>query len=144
MKLPFALIDSRAKGPCRATDDSVGYDMFAFGDHVIYGGETRLIPVGFHAVIEPGYAAFMWDRSSMGVKGIHRFAGCIDPGYRGQWGVVLHNASGVTWSISHGDKIAQFVIQKCETPVPFEMSLAALLEKYPSERGQGGFGSTGR
>src|SRR5687768_15479121 len=100
-ELIIALINDKAKPPHRQ-DDSIGYDVFAFSDHTLSPGETKIIPVGFHAALPIDHGAFVWDRSSFGAKGIHifhqmvtsitdlaslmPFGGVIDWSYRGQWG----------------------------------------------------------
>lgn len=149
--LPVMLLNDDAKMPERC-EDSVGYDMFAFGDHIIPPGQTKIIPAGFAAALEEGYGAFFWDRSGMGAKGIHTFhesyqltqemevlpfSGVIDDGYRGQWGVVLHNFSSENFVIKHQQKIAQFVIHECARPIPRRVTSLP-----PSKRGARGFGST--
>lgn len=158
-ELLFALINESAKGPYREPD-SVGFDMFACGPHILNPGDTKIIPLGFHAALDAGYGAFVWDRSSFGAKGIHifrqlienpsmlkdmadivTFGGCLDWSYRGQWGVILHNFTDKIYAIEHQAKIGQFVIQKCELPVPRQIPMDELLA-IPSLRGQGGFGST--
>lgn len=140
-ELVYALLNPDAKPPQRESH-SAGYDLFAFGDHCINFGDTSLIPLGFFAALEEGYAAFLWDRSSMGVAGVHRFAGLIDWSYRLQWKAVLHNFSRTPLIIHHGDKIVQAAIQKVELPILTNVSLEDFQKNYPSER-KGGFGTTG-
>ena len=85
-----------------------------------------------------GYAGLIWDRSSMGVKGLHRFAGVIDSDYRGEIKVCIHNASQKSYTISEGDKIAQLVVQAIPS---FFLREVDSLEG--TERGGKGFGSSG-
>lgn len=157
--IKFARINDDAKGPYRE-EHSVGYDVFAYGSHVLNPGETKIIPLGFHAAIKDGYGAFVWDRSSFGANGIHIFrqlienpdllhemfrihtlGGCLDWSYRGQWGVILHNMTEKIYKIEHQAKIAQFVIQECMAWIPEEITMDALLA-MKTARGQGGLGST--
>ena len=140
--------------------DSIGWDMFAFGNHIISPAETRIIPLGWHAVLPEGFGAFVWDRSSFGSKGIHcfrqmisnpdkieqnydlvTFGGCIDWSYKGQWGVILHSFLKTTYNIMHGARIAQFVIKRVEPITIKEIPMDELM-KIPSKRGQKGLGSS--
>ena len=75
----------------------------------------------------------------MGSRGIHRLAGVIDSAYRGEWKVVLANLTDSPYEIRHGDKIAQALIQKVES-----VSFVEAEELSYSERGESGFGSSGR
>lgn len=153
----YALINNDAKAPDRQPD-SVGYDCYSFGAHVLNPGETKIIPLGFHAMLSPGYGCFVWDRSSFGSKGIHIFrqlventslavemfsnvilGGVLDWSYQGQYGVILHNMGTKIFSIAHQARIAQFVIQKCELPIPKRITIEEL-QAIPSIRGQAGFG----
>jgi len=80
-------------------------------------------------------------RSGLALKGgvtVLNAPGTIDSGYRGEIGVILHNTSGIDVILAPGERIAQLVIQKVET-VEFNI-VDALTE---SDRGEGGFGSTG-
>jgi dUTP pyrophosphatase len=132
--------------------DSNGYDVFAYSDHILSVGETRIIPCGFAAELEPGYVAVIWDRSGFGAKGVHTFhelvnisddlrvvpfSGVIDQNYRGQWGVVLHNFSRNPFNIKHGDRVAQILFLKSELPVVVEAQ-----ELSETDRGGKGFGTT--
>ena len=71
-----------------------------------------LVSTGVAMAIPKGYAGLIWDRSSMGVKGIHRHAGVIDSGYRGEVKVCLHNTTNEPYDIELGDRVAQILIQK--------------------------------
>jgi|TARA_Y100000593_G_scaffold57686_1_gene107299 dUTP pyrophosphatase len=125
--------------PTRANPTDAGYDLYSSERVSIPAGATVLVSTGISISIPDGYAGLIWDRSSMGVKGIHRYAGVIDSGYRGHIKVCLHNASCDVYHIDFGDRIAQIIIQ--EAP-HFNLTLADSLED--SDRGKGGFGSTGR
>lgn len=101
-----------------------------------------MIGSGFAIALEPGYAAFVYARSGLGTKhGIvpANCVGVIDPDYRGEVIVGLKNTSDVPFVINDGDRIAQMVITKCETP---ELTIQATLDATP--RGSSGFGSTGQ
>jgi dUTP pyrophosphatase len=75
----------------------------------------------------------------MGVKGVHRHAGVIDSGYRGHIKVCLHNTSRDTYHVEYGDRIAQILLQQAP-----EFNLEEVDSLDDTERGEGGFGSTGK
>jgi len=141
-ELPVMLIKSNAKLPERQTAGSVGYDISACleGDETIEQGEIKKIGSGFAIALEPGYAAFIYARSGLGINhGITpaNCVGVIDPDYRGEVIVGLKNASNIPYTVKNGDRIAQMVITKCELP---GILLCDDLEE--TKRGAGGFGST--
>ena len=141
--LRIKLLRTNAKLPARETEGSAGFDIAACLDEtvVILPGETRMVGSGFAIALEAGYAAFVYARSGLGIINGMIPANCvgvIDSDYRGEVMVGLKNTSDVSFSISDGDRIAQMVIAKCELPVP------ALCEELDeTQRGGGGFGSTG-
>ena len=129
--------------PERKTDGSAGFDLAAClsEDAVVRPGETTMIGSGLAIALEPGYAAFIYARSGLGIKhGIipANCVGVIDSDYRGEIIVGLKNTSNESFTVSNGDRIAQMVIARCETP---ELVLCEDLPETP--RGGGGFGSTG-
>ena len=142
-KLPVTRIKALAKLPQRQTVGSVGYDLSACLDNdiVLAPGETKKVGSGIAIALEPGYAAFIYARSGLGINfGVipANCVGVIDSDYRGEVIVGLKNTSQEPFEVKNGDRIAQMVIKKCETP---EIILCDDLEK--TERGDGGFGSTG-
>ena len=142
-RLPVKLVKPNATLPARKTAGSVGYDVSACLNDavVIRPGETKMIGSGFAIELEPGYAAFIYARSGLGIKhGIipANCVGVIDSDYRGEVIVGLKNTSDEPFIVKNGDRIAQMVIAGCELPVPV---LCEELDETP--RGAGGFGSTG-
>jgi len=141
--LYIKLVRPGARLPQRKTAGSVGFDISAClgGDVTIGPGETRMIGSGLAISLEPGYAAFLYARSGLGIKqGIvpANCVGVVDSDYRGEIIVGLKNTSGEPFTVRDGDRIAQMVISKCELP---ELVVA---EGLPDTlRGCGGFGSTG-
>ena len=128
--------------PEYATPQSAGMDLHANinGVFVIHSMERVLIPTGIFMQLPVGYEAQIRPRSGLSYKkGIVAIAGTIDADYRGEVGVVLINLSREPFTINPGDRIAQMVIAKHETAVWIEVE--SLDE---SERGTGGFGSTGK
>lgn len=142
--LRIMLLDDHASCPVRATEGSVGYDLFASVEDevVVNPGETRLVGCGFAMALEQGYAAFIYARSGLGIKhGIvpGNCVGVIDSDYRGEVKVGLRNHSGEPFVVRPGDRIAQMVVSRCELP-----ELVVCDELDETERGSGGFGSTGK
>ena len=142
--LPVKKIKPNAKLPVRITAGSVGFDIAAClnTDVVIGPGETQMIGSGLAIALEPGYAAFIYARSGLGIKrGIipANCVGVIDSDYRGEIIVGLKNTSAEPFSIGDGDRIAQMIIAKCELP---ELIFCDDLDD--TKRGDGGFGSTGQ
>ena len=147
--------DVNAKEPYRA-EDSIGFDLYSVESvripsiQEVGSSNIAIVSTGISVSFEGPYGAFLWDRSSMGAKGVdavgfynevsERLAGCIEGTYRGVWKVVLANISTKPYVINSGDKIAQVVFQKVELPIPVSVDLHFL----SSVRGKGGFVSTGR
>jgi dUTP pyrophosphatase len=124
-----------------ARDGDAGADLHASeGGYVPSGGHV-LMKTGIKIAIPYGYVGLVHPRSGLAMKQgvtVLNAPGTIDSGYRGEVGVLLHNTSAVDVYVAPGDRIAQLVVQKVET-VEFN-KVDALTE---SDRGEGGFGSTG-
>ena len=135
-------LDPNATIPTMANSTDAGYDLYAQIDSsstIINPKEIKLISTGIAMAIPRGYAGLIWDRSSMGVKGIHRFAGVVDSGYRGEVKVCLYNSNDRPYLLNSGDRIAQILIQKVDN---FYLREVASLNE--TDRGDGGFGSSGK
>ena len=128
-----------AKVPILGSENAAGFDLYSVEDVILYPGETRAVGTGIAMEIPSGKAYFIWDRSGMGFKGIHRFAGLIDSDYRGEFKIILCNHTLKPFEIKKGDRICQAVIQDYYQP-DFEV----VEELGESVRGEGRFGSTGR
>ena len=139
MKLFIKKLNSDAKIPTRAHKEDAGVDMYAYGIHTVAPHTTVAIPTGVACEIAEGYVGLIWDKSSIGSKGIKTLGGVIDAGYRGELVIVVHNLQDAPYTFAHGDKVAQMLIQKVEFP---EIIEAETLSE--SRRGTGGFGSTGK
>ena len=125
--------------PLKKDPTDAGIDVFTNETYTLKPGETHAFSTGISVAFPKGYVALIWDRSGLGAQGIHRLAGVIDSGYRGEWKIVLINLSKKPYKITAGDKIAQCVLQKFE-PVKIKE-----VKKLPgSKRGSKGFGSSGR
>ena len=125
--------------PTKGNDDDAGWDLYANESVTIPAGATVLVSTGIAMAIPKGYTGLIWDRSSMGVKGIHRHAGVVDSGYRGPVKVCLHNTTGNPYTVDIGDRVAQILIQG----VP-AFKIHEVEELNSTDRGSGGFGSTGK
>ena len=133
------LLHDSAKPPTKGHMDDAGWDLYAFETISIPAGATVLVSTGVSMAIPKGYVGLIWDRSSMGVKGVHRHAGVIDCNYRGEVKVCLHNTTKESYHIEKGDRIAQILIQEAPTFIQHVVH-----ELDSTDRGEGGFGSTGK
>jgi len=130
--------------PEYATQHSAGMDLRANIDETIVVAplERVLVPTGLHIQLPTGYEAQIRPRSGLAIKhgiGIVNSPGTIDSDYRGEIRIILVNLSNEPFSLNPGERIAQMVISKYEKATWLECD--SLDE---SERGDGGFGSTGR
>lgn len=132
------VLDEGAILPVRAHEHDGGYDLFSREDAIIYAGDCWTFDTGVHMAICPGWVGDVKSKSSMLMKGIIT-DGTVDAGYTGSIRVKLFNLSRCAMSIVKGQKIAQIVIKKISTP---ELEVVDRLEV--TERGDGGFGSTGK
>ncbi len=137
-------LDSDLPLPAYARPGDAGLDLHAAaGAELCAGGGRALIPTGLAVAIPEGFAGFVQPRSGLardhGVTCLNT-PGLIDSGYRGELKVLLVNTDPTeSFSVRKGERIAQLVIQPVATAVLVEV------EQLPSsERGNGGFGSTGR
>ncbi len=130
--------------PYYATAGAAAVDLHACIDEAITipAGERRLIPTGLAVAIPAGHVGILAVRSSMGVKHgvtLSNGIGVIDSDYRGPLGVGLFNTTKEPYTVQSGDRIAQLMI------VPVACPELELVKELPeTERGEGGFGSTGR
>lgn len=128
-----------AKIPNYAHPGDAGMDIYSIENITIKSKKTKTIKTGLSGEIENGYVALFWGKSGLAQKGIDSLAGVIDSGYRGEWKVVLHNLSDTDYVVNVGDKIAQAVVQKVESP---EIKIVEQLSD--SDRGRNSFGSSGK
>ena len=140
VELKIKRLNEKAKLPSYSFKGEAGLDLYAIEDYLLKPGERRLFKLGFAMELPLGYVALIWDRSGLAKKhGIKTMGGVIDPTYRGEVGVILLNTSNEPFEIKEGDRIAQMLIQKVEYVDVVESD-----ELSETERGAGGFGSTGR
>jgi len=143
MQIKVKKLTETAKLPFRATSGSAGADLCACleSDVVINHGERKLIPTGLAVEIPEGHVGLMFARSSLGKQGVSlaNGVGVIDSDYRGEMGMLLINHSGEPFTVKNGDRIAQLVVLPvCGADYFADDGLSE------TERGTGGFGSTGK
>lgn len=132
---------SGARLPLYATSGAAGLDLCACLEEPLEvpPGSCRSIPTGLALAIPPGYVGLIRDRSSVATAGLQTVAGVIDSDYRGEVLVALHNAGRDPRIVRHGERVAQMLVLPCPRVEVVESS-----DLPPTERGEGGFGSTGR
>ena len=147
--IQLKIIDSRIGSsiplPERATDGSAGMDLRACTDDTLSvgPGAVELIPTGFAIYIaDPGYAAMILPRSGLGHKQgivLGNLVGLIDSDYQGQLYISCWNRSTSAYCIEPGERIAQLVV------IPVQQPVFDLVQEFTeTDRGDGGFGSSGR
>ncbi len=132
-------LNSDAKLPSFALPGDAGMDLYSAVDAVLKPGEKISCPTGIAIKIPDGYVALYWDKGGVSQKfGIKILGGVHDSNYTGECLIGLVNLSQEDFIIKKGQKIAQVLFQKIETPE------IELVEEMPqTARGEGRFGSTG-
>ncbi len=147
MKLDLKILDARMRDylPAYATPGSAGLDLRACLDTpvTIEPGETRLVPTGLAIHVgDPGFAALILPRSGLGHKHgivLGNLVGLIDSDYQGELMISTWNRGQTTFTLNPMERLAQLVI------VPVVQAQFNIVDEFPeSERGAGGFGSTGK
>ncbi len=137
-------LSAKAMLPTYGSTEAAGADLYACLEQsvTIEPGETAWIPTGLALEVPKGCAGLIYARSSMGVKrGLApaNKVGVIDSDYRGEIRVVLLNHGKEPQTVAHGERVAQMLITPVLTPAYAEVE-----ELNDTQRGQGGFGSTGK
>ena len=147
MKLDIKILDARMRDylPAYATPGSAGLDLRACLDHAITlePGQTTLVPTGLAIHVgDPGYAALILPRSGLGHKHgvvLGNLVGLIDSDYQGQLMVSTWNRGQHAFTLNPMERLAQLII------VPVQQVGFNIVDEFDeSERGAGGFGSTGK
>ena len=144
MKLQVKKLNPGAELPTYGTEHSAGADLYVCLEQsvVIQPGKTEFLPTGLSISVPNGYAGLIFARSSLGAKrGLApaNKVGVIDSDYRGPVMVALHNHGALPQTVEPGERVAQLLVVPVLAP---EMELVAELDE--TDRGNGGFGSTGR
>lgn len=140
-KFKVELVNEEAVMPFKAFPDDAGYDLILPHDIVVWPSDVEVVDLGFVIELERGYEAQIRSRSSVASKSkviVVNGIGTIDAKYRGHVMVALMNLNGVKKIFKKGTKIAQMVI--CKLP-DVELVEGNITEE--TDRGDGGFGSTG-
>ena len=144
MKISVKKLREGARLPLRGSGAAAGYDLYACidGDVTIAPHETAMIPTGLSIAVPEGYFGAVFARSGLAAKEGLRPANCVgvcDSDYRGEYVVALHNDGELSRTVTTGERIAQLVI------LPFLPAEFEETDELPAtERGAGGFGSTGK
>lgn len=147
MKLDLKILDARMRDylPAYATPGSAGLDLRAAieASITLEPGQTALVPTGLAIHVgDPGYAALILPRSGLGHKHgivLGNLVGLIDSDYQGELMVSTWNRGHTTFTLNPMERLAQLVI------VPVVQAQFNIVDEFPaSERGAGGFGSTGK
>lgn len=143
-KIKIKKLTDTAKTPTRGSEYAAGYDLYADvkEDVQIKPHETIKIGTGLAMEIPDGYFGAIFARSGLAAKEGLRPANCVgvcDSDYRGEYIVAIHNDSEETRTVTAGERIAQLVVMPY-LPVTFD----EVAELTDTNRGEGGFGSTGK
>ncbi len=128
--------------PSYQTSGAAGMDVRAATEHELQPGETALVATGFALELPDGIEAQLRPRSGLALKHgltLLNSPGTIDPDFRGEVHVILTNLGREPFVVKRGERIAQMVFARFE-----RVEIAEQVELSASERGDGGFGSTGR
>ena len=132
-------LDEGAKMPTRAHAVDAGLDLYARETQIVPAKESAIFDTGVHMEIPVGYVGMLKSKSGLNVKHGLVGEGVVDAGYTGSIKVKLYNHGGYDYKVQAGDKISQIVILPIITP---ELELVDKLDE--TDRGNGGFGSTGK
>ena len=136
-------LDPELPLPRFAKPGDAGADLYARVDLELAPGERALMPTGIAIALPPGFAAFIHPRSGLAIRdglSMVNAPGTIDASYRGEISVILINLdSSKKIAIKRGDRVAQLVIQRIEN-----VNFLPVTQLPGTDRGVGGFGSTGK
>ncbi|MGH7523843.1 MAG: dUTP diphosphatase [Gemmatimonadales bacterium] len=128
--------------PARATPGAAGMDIVSAVDITIAPGARLLVPTGFCVAVPAGYELQLRPRSGLALKhgiSLPNTPATIDSDYRGEIRIIMINHGDAPFHIRRGDRIAQLLVQRVE-----QVEFREVSELPASDRGPGGFGSTGR
>lgn len=141
MRLKVATLEHAVALPSYATEGAAGMDIPSADTGMIYAGQHRIYRTGLTFEVPPGHELQIRSRSGLAAKHsifVLNSPGTLDCDYRGELLIVLMNLGAVGYTVTRGDRIAQAVL------APFiRADIDYVEELTPTERGAGGFGSTG-
>ena len=135
-------IHPKFKLPIKSTQGAGAFDIYMPESGSVFGNVPTPVPLGFAAKVPDGHVALIFPRSGVGTRDgleLNNTCGIIDSDYLGEWGAFLRTKSGKHFSWNSNDRVLQFLI----VPVA-DVSLEISDDLGESERGTGGFGSTGK
>lgn len=136
----FTKDQTSAKVPTKGSKMAAGYDLYSTSTTNVYPHSRAIIQTGLKIQIPKGYYGRIAPRSGLARDyGIHVGAGVIDADYRGPLTVLLFNHSNARFKVNEGDRVAQIIFEKY-----FDYEFVSAEHLDDSERGEDGFGSTGR
>lgn len=142
--LAVRLLHPAARPPARTRPGDAGFDLSAVEDFALSPGERRVVGTGVAIALPPNTAGLVVPRSGLAARhgiSVVNGPGLVDPNYRGELRVILVNLGQERFAGHAGDRIAQLLLVPFVTPA---VSLVEELPPSPDERGENGFGSSGR
>ena len=131
-------IGGNSRLPTYGHPGDAGLDLFSAENIELAVGQAVPVPTGIKIAVPEGFVGLVWDKSGISLKGVHRLAGVIDSGYRGEVKVVMVNLGHEPFRFSRGMKVAQLLIQPVVSVRVMETD-----DLDDTSRGENGFGSTG-
>lgn len=132
-------LKQEATVPTRVHWDDAGWDLYLCGDIAVPAHGMLMVPIGIAMKIPDGHFGKIEARSSLAKRGIETSGGVIDSGYRGEIAVLVRNTTDQEVRLEQGSRVAQMIIHKILLDSMMEVS-----ELPESQRGTGGFGSSGK
>ena len=140
MKLKIKKINPDVVLPNYSYDDDAAFDLYSIENVEILPNQRVQIPTGIAMEIPQGHVGLIWDKSGLSHNhGLKTLGGVVDSGYRGEVKIGLINLGTEKYIVEKGHKVAQMIIQKKET-----CEIVEVENLDDSERGEGGFGSSGK
>lgn len=133
------ILDENARIPTKAHEDDAGFDIYAREEKTVPAGSSAIFDTGVHIELPKNTVGMLKSKSGLNVKHGITSEGVIDCGYTGSITVKLYNHSKEDYTVHEGDKISQLVVLPY---ISLKLEIADELDK--TDRGTGGFGSTGR
>lgn len=138
-KIFIERIHKDARLPTKAYHGDAGFDIYSCEEFVIPPISKGIIATGLKFAIPEGYAGFIWGKSGLAAQhSLATMAGVLDPNYRGELKILIANFGRMPYKVEKGQKIAQLLIKKVESPEIVETKI-----QDKTDRGEGGFGSSG-
>jgi len=139
MELKVKRVHKDARLPIYGHKGDAGLDIFSVNNCILEPGRAFPVPTGIKIAIHKGYVGLIWDKSGISLKGVHRLAGVVDSGYRGEIKVVMINLGDKPFMVDKGMKIAQLLVQPVQ-----KVEIVEVDGLDNTTRGENGFGSTGK